>query len=185
MVSKVPSTTTFVYKANAIQVYTKNIFDSYSTYVFIAKFYQGSAYSLDALGSITTDGGFPNSRIIVDTIYPHGFDTNTAFVMARSVGTKTLSFDAAAVDPRDVVNDARNVNTLSSLGSPNAFINRAIVPYDWQGNPTKFVDLSNLSPGGVFTLESHGLAAGAMVVYTPPLGDTSINGLGPCISSHQ
>jgi len=177
VVATVPSTTSFFYKANSEQTRNEDIFDSYSTYVWRAQFYQGTAYSLDTLGSIVTDNGFPTSKITVDTIHPHGFTENSAFVLARSVGTKALAFDAGAVDIRETVTSSITFGAEDSIGAGVGLLDRPVVPYDWIGNKTVYVSLSDIgtASANVVTAEAHRLSGD--VLYVCPQGDTPINGL--------
>jgi len=177
IVTKVIDTKEFIYKANEVQTFTKDIYDNYSTYLFAAKFYQGTSYTLDQLGSIKTDGQFPSSKIIVDTKYPHGFSVNSAFVMGRSVGTKTLSFDANKVDPRETITETRQIDLGQTLGFENMFINKYVIPFDWQGKKHNFFDLVALDNSDTFTIDAHGYMHGDLVLYVTPIGDIPIIGL--------
>ena len=180
VVSSVASDLAFYYKANSEQIATQDIFDGYSTYIWRAQFYQGTAYSLDTLGSILTDNGFPTSKITVDTVYPHGFTEKSAFVLARSVGTKALTFDAATVDIRETITSNVSYVAENSIGSTSGLLDRAVTPYDWIGTSSLYISLDDIdSATGGINYASHGYADGDLALYVPPVNDAPLTGLSP------
>lgn len=105
VVNKVITSNIITYKSKQIQMYTGSIYNSYSTLMYPGQFYSGTQYSLDQLGSITTDGANPSS-MNVNTIYPHGFSPNTYFSLVNSIGKKTVTFDSTTIAN----------NTITSVG---------------------------------------------------------------------
>ena len=97
IVTSIPTTTTFQYKAKSAQSLTSSIFDTYAQ-VFIASVYQGTEFQLSALNSVTTDGGTP-SLLTVTTESPTNFLPGTSFFLSNSLGSKTIQFDATQVAP--------------------------------------------------------------------------------------
>ena len=176
VVTKVLSEFTFIYKAKKLQTVTKNIYDSYSTYVYYGQLYQGTQYNLDTLASVTTDAAEPFSKITVDTIRPHGFNTETNFILSKTVGVKRANFDAALVDPNDTVSSTRQILTTQSTELAG-YQARPVVPYDWQGTYTLFCSNIDINTSTNTITAPNLLAAGDYVMYLPPVGDTPIGGL--------
>jgi hypothetical protein len=96
IVSKVLSTTQFVYRAKYTQTITGSLFDANTTYLFASMVYQGTGYSGDRLKHMITDET-DSSSITVDTIVPHGFSVGTNFTLANTIGKRTIKFNGGNV----------------------------------------------------------------------------------------
>ena len=93
-VTKITSSTQFVYDAKFAQTITGSIYIPNSTTLFPGMVYQGTAYSVNQLESVESDAVAPNSTITVRTVAPHGFSVGAMFNMANTYGRKQVSFNS-------------------------------------------------------------------------------------------
>jgi hypothetical protein len=168
VVNGITSNNSFIYKAKSLQTQTGSIYDSISTNVYIGKLYQGTQYSLDALGYIRTNG---ENQILVDTVYPHGFSANTSFILSKSVGQKQLVISNSNIDTNDSFSFSNTVFTTSNNGESNVgYTINNIVVHDWESKITAYVDNSNVDPvTSIITCSNHGLLNNDNVMYVPAL----------------
>jgi len=89
LITQVPTTSTFNYKASAIQSATGDQKTAYTT-IIPGSFFTGSSISYDKFEGINTDGANP-STLTVTTDYAHGFSTNTSVYVTNTVGKKELT----------------------------------------------------------------------------------------------
>ena len=90
LISAVPTTSSFTYKANAPQTQTGEIGSIYTT-ITPGTFYTGSQIPFDAADGIVSDEAEPSSKITVTTEDPHGFSIGNNFYLLNSVGGKSLN----------------------------------------------------------------------------------------------
>ena len=131
IVTAIPTGTTFQYRAKAVQSGTGSILDTY-TQIFIGSVYQGTEFQLSALNSITTDAANP-SVLTVQTEDPTNFSVGTSFSLSNSLGSKSLSFNSANVEPS---NSRKKQETFTNLtatddGDGSMWAIGAIQPYNW------------------------------------------------------
>ena len=131
IVTAIPSTTSFQYKAKSAQSSTGSILDTY-TQVFIGSVYQGTEFQLSALNSVVTDAANP-STLTVTTESPTNFSTGTSFFLSNSLGSKNISFDATQVHPLNTRKKQETVTNMTATGpldlSKWAIGN--VVSYNW------------------------------------------------------
>ena len=89
LITQVPTTSTFNYKASAVQSSTGDQKTAYTT-IIPGSFFTGSSISYDKFEGINTDGANP-STLTVTTDYAHGFSTNTSVYVTNTVGKKELT----------------------------------------------------------------------------------------------
>ena len=90
LITQVPSTTKFNYKASAIQSSAGDKLTAYTT-IIPGSFFTGSSIPYDKFEGVNTDGSNP-STLTVTTDYAHGMSTNTSIYITNTVGKElTLS----------------------------------------------------------------------------------------------
>ena len=89
LITQVPTTSTFNYKASAVQSATGDQKTAYTT-IIPGSFFTGSSIHYDKFEGINTDGANP-STLTVTTDYAHGFSTNTSVYVTNTVGKKELT----------------------------------------------------------------------------------------------
>ena len=100
LITQVPSTVTFNYKASAIQSSTGELKTAYTT-IIPGSFFTGSSIAYNNFEGINTDGANP-STLTVTTDYAHGFSTNTSLYATNTVGKKELSItETTSIDSPD------------------------------------------------------------------------------------
>jgi GLEYA domain len=177
-VLSVLSATQFIYRARQKQTTTRSIFDTFSTYLYPARVFQATQYSVSRLATITTDTN-ASSRITVNTLDPHGFSVGSSFMITNSIGGKRVQFAASLVDPADTLTFTYDVTSPASNPDGSNFTARTVVPYAYQSkrslffNPLTDVNTTNRT----VTLPSHGLTTGESVMYVPPPDDGVLGGL--------
>lgn len=102
LVKKIISDVTFSYTSKQAQA-TTQVISTESTSIFTGRMYQGTQYSMSAMGSVNTRNDRENPSIEVDLKYPHGFSANTSFVLSRSVGYKQIDVSGCNIDIRNVI----------------------------------------------------------------------------------
>jgi hypothetical protein len=104
VVTKVLSTTRFVYDAKFDQTVTGSIFIKDNSYLFPGMVYKGTSFSAEQLDSMTTNEGTPGSTITVRTKTPHGFTVGGMFTLANSFGSKSVGTTNAITAPNYLIN---------------------------------------------------------------------------------
>jgi len=89
IITQVPNTTSFNYKASAIQSSTGNLKTAYTT-IIPGSFFTGSSIEYNHFEGINTDAANP-STLTVTTDTAHGFSTNTSVYITNTVGKKELT----------------------------------------------------------------------------------------------
>ena len=88
LITQVPSTTKFNYKASSVQSSEGDKLTAYTT-IIPGSFFTGSSIHYDKFEGISTDGANP-STLTVTTDYAHGMSTNTSMYITNTVGKKEL-----------------------------------------------------------------------------------------------
>ena len=88
LITQVPSTTKFNYKAAAIQSSAGDQLTAYTT-IIPGSFFTGSSIQYDKFEGVNTDGANP-STLTVTTDYAHGMSTSTSMYITNTVGKKEL-----------------------------------------------------------------------------------------------
>ena len=88
LITQIPTTTSFNYKATAIQSFTGNLRTAYTT-IIPGSFFTGSSIEYDKFEGINTDAANP-STLTIKNDYAHGFSTNTSLYITNTVGKKEL-----------------------------------------------------------------------------------------------
>jgi len=125
VVNKVIASNIICYKAKLFMNFTGSIYDSYSTLMYPGQFYSGTAYNLDQLSSIITDGNNP-STITVTTNTPHGFSSNTYFILVNSIGKKQITFDSSTIASNTIISPIHDYPDFTQVTYTN--ISGSIVP---------------------------------------------------------
>lgn len=99
LVTVVPSTTKFVYKASAVQASTENIKTAYTT-IIPGSFFSGSELKIDVNKGIETDNASP-SVLSMETEYAHGMSTSTSLYITNTVGKKSFSISSTTDNASD------------------------------------------------------------------------------------
>ena len=131
IVTAVPTTTSFQYKAKANQAGTGSILDTY-TQIFVGSVYQGTEFQLSALNAITTDAANP-SVLTVETADPTNFSAGTSFFLSNSLGSKSINVDATTVEPSNARNKQEGFTNYTATDSRDTsqWAIGAINPYNW------------------------------------------------------
>lgn len=175
-VLSVTSSTQFIYRAKQLQTATRSIYDKFSTYLYPARVFQATQYTSDKIESMVTDTA-DQSKIVVTTKEPHGFNVGTSFILNNSPGAKIVSFDASLVDPANSLTFTYNVNTTATNPDGTGFTSRSFVPYAFQSKKTIFFNPLSAVATNVISLPSHGMTTGESVMYVVPPGNVAVGGL--------
>lgn len=109
IITAVPSTTSFVYKAKEVQSTTGNYKTAYTT-IIPGAFFSGANIEFNRNEGINTDNLDP-STLTITTDYYHGLSTSTSLYITNTVGKKSISIaqtGATAPDGNpyvDITND--------------------------------------------------------------------------------
>ena len=109
IISAVPNTTSFVYKAKAVQSSTGNYKTAYTT-IIPGAFFTGSNIEFNANEGVNTNNQDP-STLTITTNYHHGLSTSTSLYITNTVGKKSISIaqtSANAPDGSPYVNDTND-----------------------------------------------------------------------------
>ncbi len=134
-VSKVLSSTTFVYRAKYEQTITGSLYDANTSQLYPGLVYQGTKFTMDQIESIVTNEA-ASSTITVTTLSPHGFSSNTAFSLTNTTGRRTIQFNAAT---------GVSGTTITTTAKHNLYNTMAVV-YNNNGGAT----VSGLSSGTTY-----------------------------------
>ena len=139
IVTAIPSSTSFQYKAKSVQSGSASILDTY-TQIFVGSVYQGTEFQLSALNSITTDAANP-SVLSVETADPTNFSLGTSFFLSNSLGSKSISVNAANVEPNNARTKRETFThmTATSFGDKSKWAIGPINPYNWTPKRGMFV----------------------------------------------
>ena len=179
---------TFYYKARSVQTLSGSIYDTYSTVMYLGRLYQSTLYTSDAIVNILTDGGIPDgngngSTLTVTTKYPHGFRVDSKFILANSMGTRQINFDASLIDPTNTVESSNIVPYTNSNNSLfTGFRSRNVIPYDYESKKTLTFIPSSITANTI-NIPTHGqydsTFGSNLYLYNIPRGDEPITGLVP------
>ena len=89
IITAVPSTTTFVFRASAEQATTANVKTAYTT-IIPGAFFTASNIKYEDSRGIETDNASP-STLTIETEYNHGIVTSTSLYLTNTVGKKSIS----------------------------------------------------------------------------------------------
>tara|TARA_B100000073_G_scaffold145508_1_gene119787 strand:- start:5151 stop:11543 length:6393 start_codon:yes stop_codon:yes gene_type:complete len=174
LVTSVPSTTTFVYKAKSPQNLTGTINGSY-TVITPGEFYSGSDININDVGGIETDGA-TKSSLTLTTDYHHGFGRGSSLYFTNTIGLKKFTIDqtstSTAPDGRPYVDHVDTTTTTVSTTSSLTETKQMTGMY-----AHKFTSSDVNTSDNTITWTSHALSAGDVLLYIPPSGDTHIGGL--------
>lgn len=131
LITKVTSTTEFVYKAKYTQTVDGTIFDTNTSYLFPGMMYQGTGLTGDQLISIKTNEAVPSTLEVV-TAAPHGFPVGTGFTLTNTYGKRTVYFQT---------DGAISSNTITTT-SPHGMYTGMQVTYN-SGAGTTITGLTN------------------------------------------
>ena len=186
IVTSIPSTTTFQYKAKTNQTATGSILDTY-TQVFIGSVYQGTEFQLSALNSVITDAANP-STLTVSTESPTNFSVGTSFFLSNSLGSKNISFDSTAVQPLNTRLKQETVTntTATDIDDTSSWAIGNAQPFNWTplrgmfmitgGNADATVNVNTGTNELEFTSD-HPFTDGESVMWLLGLGNTNIGGI--------
>jgi hypothetical protein len=152
IVTTVPSTTIFSYKASAVQSSTANIKTAYTT-IIPGSFFSGSDIKYDTNRGIETDNALP-STLTVETDYVHGLSTSTSLYITNTVGKKTFTIS----DPSATAADGSpGINTSDSslyIQDHDLFTNQRIFIYPTGAGVLPTLDTSATEPTGTEAINS-------------------------------
>ena len=174
LITAVPNTTSFVYRAKKAQERSGRIDGSY-TVIVPGQFYNGSEIKYNEEIGIETDGNDP-STLKVFTNYVHGFIAGSSLYFTNTIGSLkyTLEETATAIAPdgRPYVDFS---NTATVNFSPTTSLTETRVKRSTYTRKftTSDVDTANNS----INWPNHRLRQGDAVLYTPPSGDSAVGGL--------
>lgn len=192
IVNNIINPTTFAYRAKQVQLETKTIYDSYTSYLYPAKFFQSTQYTYDNLVAIETDGvardddptiaidyeNIEQSSIRVITKTPAGFNQNTFLILANSFGKKIIDFDASVVDIYPTILSSYSIHTASNNPTGTGYLTKTMNPYNFESKKSYFIELSDIDYANNRIISSnHGLRNDNFVMYVSPLSDSAIGGL--------
>lgn len=179
VVTNILSTTSFQYKAKAIQNYTGSILGDY-TVVYSGQVYQGTEFDITGIDAITTDAQ-ENSALTVKTTYPTDFTLGTSFFLTNSVGAINFQTDATQVQPENSITITKtvtnNVNTGEAgftLGSVNPYVHTGSEEVVYFRNSQITV---NATTDTITFPIVHGLTDNRTHLYVAGEGNTVIGGL--------
>lgn len=175
LISAVPTTNTFTYKANAPQTQTGEIGSIYTT-ITPGTFYTGSQIPFDAADGIVSDEAEPSSKITVTTEDPHGFSIGNNFYLLNSVGGKSLKMTNTTTS--DAPDGRPYVDHVESLAfSANPDYTKTETKQMKSRHSVKFDASAIDTSANTITWTAHGLKSNDVVFYMPPVYDTTIGGL--------
>ena len=178
LITSVPSTTTFVYKAKSTQSTTASLFGSY-TAIIAGRFFNGSALEYNEEEGIVSDSA-AQSKLTVNTSQVHGFEDGTEIYLLNTLGSRTASITQTTnsnAPDGDYYVENRNDDSTSVLSG-----------FDRQLSETKGVhgthhlkfvpsaSTMNLT-NNTITWTGHGLLTDDCVYYLAPVGESEIAGL--------
>ena len=186
IVTAIPSTTSFQYKAKSAQSGTGSILDTY-TQIFVGSVYQGTEFQLSALNAITTDAANP-STLTVETEDPTNFSIGTSFFLSNSLGSKSISVNAANVEPNNQRTKVESFThmTATSFGDKSKWAIGAINPYNWTPKRGMFVIVGgqadsdvnfNTTTNEIEFDEDHVFADGEAAYWVNGYGNSTPGGL--------
>ena len=178
LITSVPSTTTFVYKAKSTQSTTASLFGSYTT-IIAGRFFNGSALEYNEEAGIVSDAA-AQSKLTVNTSQVHGFEDGTEIYLLNTLGartaalTQTTSSNAPDGDYYVEHRDTETTNILSDFNHQLTETKGVCGSYHLKFVPSATtMNLSN----DTITWTNHGLLTDDCVAYIAPMGEDEIVGL--------
>ena len=173
LISAVTSTT-FVYKANAVSTVSGEIGSIYTS-ITPGSFYAGSQINYNTDTGLQTDEA-ASSGITVTTPDKHGFVPDMNFYLVNSIGGKKLNLTQPTTD---TVSDSR------ARVDPANFINTSFTPTaakmhttQIRGNWSHYFDSTAVdTASNTITWPGHNLRTNYCLIYNPPAGGAEIGGL--------
>ena len=175
LIKTVPSVTTFTYEAASPQTSSGNLGNLYTS-ITPGQFYSGSQIPFKQDLGIVTDGGSPNSALVVTTEAAHGFRPGSSFYLVNSVGSKEIdldeTFSSNAPDGRPYVDFADTISTTLDINESLTETKQMRSSYY-----TK-INASNVSTvNDTITWNNHSLRTNDTLLYVPSQHDAAIGGL--------
>jgi len=175
IITKVPTTTSFVYKAKGSQTQTGDISGVYTTIV-PGQFYNGSDLKYEIDTGIVSDQT-ATSTLSVDTNYVHGFNDGTSLYFTNTVGKQIyeVSNNTSSSAP-----DGRPYVDIDNTLTANVAINTELTETKQMTGTYahKFTSASVNTADNTIVWVNHQLRVGDALLYVPPGYDTEIGGLG-------
>ena len=174
LVSAVISSTSFVYKAKAVQESSTTINGTY-TVITPGEFYSNSDINIKDETGIETDGSVPSS-LLIKTDYHHGFERGSSVYLTNTVGSKKLTVNDTSTDTapdgRPYVDYENTLTKTLVVDSTLTETRQMTGTYSYKFNSSQ-VSVAN----NTITWPNHGLSAGDVLLYSAPSGGTAIGGL--------
>jgi hypothetical protein len=178
LITSVPSSTTFVYKAKSTQSVTQSLFGSY-TAIIAGRFFNGSALEYSEADGIVSDNA-SQSKLTVNTSQVHGFNDGTEIYLLNTLGVRESAITNTTTDAAadgDYYVEHRDSSTTDKLSSLNTQLNET---KGVRGTHyLKFVPSAstmNLT-NNTITWTGHNLLTDDCVYYLAPYGEDEIVGL--------
>ena len=124
LITSVPSTTTFVYKAKSTQSVTQSLFGSY-TAIIAGRFFNGSALEYNEQDGIVSDAA-AQSKLTVNTSQVHGFNDGTEIYLLNTLGTREAAITdttSSNAPDGDYYVEHRNSTSTNKLSDLNTQLN--------------------------------------------------------------
>ena len=99
IITAVPSDTTFVYRAGALQSATANVKTAYTT-IIPGSFFTGSNIEYEKSRGIETDNADP-STLTIETEFNHGLTTSTSLYITNTVGKRSIGIASTSSNAPD------------------------------------------------------------------------------------
>ena len=174
LVTKVPSATTFVYKASGVQSQTRNVVTVYTT-ITPGQFYGGSTVNYRIDNGITSDNA-QESSLTIETDYVHGFKSNTSLYITNTIGKQiyNVSNTTSSTAP-----DGRPYVDFDDTLTANLAINTALTETkQLTGTYAHKFSSTDVDTGAnTIAWPNHNLKPGDALLYVPSAGDTHVGGL--------
>ena len=157
IVTSVPSTKIFLYKASAVQATTENIKSAYTT-IIPGSFFTGSNIIYNVNKGIETDNASP-SVLSIETDYVHGLSTSTSLYITNTVGKKSFSISSTTDAAADGVAfiSTTGVSTIGNtlyLSDHNLFTNQRVFIYPEGSGSLPTLDGTPTQPSAEETIRS-------------------------------
>ena len=178
LITSVPTTTTFVYKAKSTQSVTQSLFGSYTS-IIAGRFFNGSALEYNEESGIVSDAA-AQSKLTVNTTQVHGFEQGTDIYLLNTLGARTASITqttSSNAPDGDYYVEHRDTETTNKLSSYDGSLNETKGvkgSYSFKFVPSATtMNLTN----DTITWTGHNLVTNDCLAYIAPLGEDEIVGL--------
>ena len=173
IIKAIPTSQSFTYQCRSVQSSSATISGIYTT-IIPGEFYTSAEISYNQSSGFVTDQA-NQSKLIITTLYDHGFSSGTQFYLLNTLGSKSLQI----ADPTATASDGFKFSefgstadvTLNPLAQSSCIIRRASGPIVLR------FGASDITGGGNLTITGHGLKSNDYVQYNPSGNDIAFNGL--------